>query len=201
MLWLLRVHRVGVVMEKSSDGANSVWTVHRAPRGRLYYFNSKTKKSSWECPPGMEGVKPVPKKKKSKRGSRKRKRKEASHAVDGSEAAMVAASSSADAVGKRRRVTRGKVPAESKKRSNEGGALSSSAAASSGGASRAPSPAGRPEVVRNPYESMTLDELRVLLRSGDLVMERMASLRQVIVTYLRKAPGDAATVVRSLAEG
>ena len=29
---------------------SSVWTEHKAPDGRLYYYNSETKQSSWQKP-------------------------------------------------------------------------------------------------------------------------------------------------------
>ena len=223
----------GTMKGKKRKAAKSAWTVHRAPTGRLYYFNNETKKSSWECPLGMEGVQPAPKKKKGgKKGSRKRKRKDgASGAGTGTgtaaAVAAVAATSGASASvgstdatsGKRRRVMsrkeqqgqgQGQHHHQQQQQQQQQAQAKGSAATADIGAegaaaqsgetvSTASSPTRRPAA--NPYEAMSLEELRVLLRSGDLVMERMASLRQVILTYLRKAPGDAATVVRSLADG
>lgn len=34
----------------NKDGKKSDWTEHRAPDGRIYYYNSVTKKSAWEKP-------------------------------------------------------------------------------------------------------------------------------------------------------
>lgn len=39
--------------------AMSVWSVHRNDDGLLYYYNRETETTTWDVPPGMEGVQPA----------------------------------------------------------------------------------------------------------------------------------------------
>lgn len=41
--------------EERKQRVAAAWTAHKAPDGRVYYFNTETQESSWSRPQGFQG--------------------------------------------------------------------------------------------------------------------------------------------------
>ena len=53
---LLQVPPATASVRPPAGAAKPVWTEHKAPDGRTYYYNAQTKESKWEKPAEMAQV-------------------------------------------------------------------------------------------------------------------------------------------------